>query len=86
MKKQKIIILVSIISLFIMVQYFVIEKVLNENQKKLSEVYQSGYEQGFKDTVSTLFQETSDCKSTSIWIGNLSRQISDTECAEKLSP
>ena len=86
MNKQKIIVLASVIILFAIAQYFVIEKVLDENQKKMSEIYQDGYDEGLKDTISALFQETKDCKITSVWMGNFSRQISDAKCIEKGYP
>jgi hypothetical protein len=86
MNKQKIIILVLALVLFSVVQYFVIEKVLVENQKKMSEIYQNGYDQGLKDTITTIYQETDDCKATTIFIGNLSKQIIDTSCRINLTP
>jgi hypothetical protein len=84
--KQKIIIVSLALSLFIVVQYFVIEKILDANQEKMSEIYQKGYDHGLKDTITTLYQETTDCKMTTIWLGNLSKQISDATCLKNLSP
>ena len=86
MNKQKIIILALTLTLFLVAQYLIIEKILDENQKKMSEIYQEGYDQGLKDTVTTLYQETKDCKTTTIWLGNLSKQITDITCLEKLTP
>lgn len=88
--KQKIAIIALAVALFVIVQYFVIEKLLEENQKKMSEIYQNGYDQGLKDAVTTLYEQTTDCQTTTIFLGNLSRQIFDMACLEtspeKLSP
>ena len=86
MNKQKIIILALILTLVGIVQYLVIEKILDENQKKMSEIYQEGYDKGLKDTVTALYQETKDCKTTTILLGNLSKQITDVACMEKKFP
>ena len=90
MNKQKIVIIALALTLFVIVQYFVIEKLLEENQKKMSEIYQNGYDQGLKDAVTTLYDKTKDCQTTTIFLGNLSRQIFDMAClknsSEKSSP
>jgi hypothetical protein len=88
--KQKIVIIALSIALFAIAQYFAIEKVSEANQKKMSDVYQNGYDQGLKDAVTTLYEQTKDCQTTTIFVGNLSRQIFDIACLknnlEKSSP
>lgn len=88
--KQKIVIIALAIALFAMAQYFAIEKLSETNQKKMSEIYQNGYDQGLNDAVNTLFDQTKDCQITTIFAGNMSKQIFDVSClqneSEKLLP
>ena len=90
MNRQKITIIALSLTLFVLVQYLVTEKLLEDNRNKMLEIYQNGYDQGLKDAVTTIFQQTTDCKTSTISIGNLSKQILDMICLEngsaKLSP
>jgi hypothetical protein len=73
MNKERVIIYILAILLVISVGYTVIGWIQGS-------AFQAGYNKGITDAVVTLYQQTSNCKATTINIGNITRQVIDTSC------
>lgn len=80
--KQKVIIIVLIAILFLLVQYVLLEKLVDVRLEEKIKFYEDGYEQGLIDAVVTIFQNTEDCKTTSLTIGNLTKHVFDITCLD----
>jgi len=82
LEKQKIVIVLLVVGIFLAVNYIVIGKWLEvkENEKDL--VFQSGYNVGLENAVTTLFYNTDSCNTTTISLGNNTRTIIDFSCIE----
>ena len=78
--KTKITITVLAVLLIISVSYIAIDKFQNMRINELQQVYQQGYSQGVRDTVISLMQQTENCVSTTITVGNLTREVIDITC------
>ncbi|PLW80737.1 hypothetical protein C0585_01165 [Candidatus Woesearchaeota archaeon] len=72
------------IILLLTLGYVGITKYNNIQFQKYQDIYVQGYNKGVEDSVVKLFSETDDCKVTSIFIGNTTRQIADLECINKV--
>jgi regulatory protein YycI of two-component signal transduction system YycFG len=79
MKRSEIIILVLVILLGISFGYIIFEKL----QMMQQQAFQTGYSQGFQDAVISLYQQTNNCRVTTIRIGNVTREIIDANCLTK---
>lgn len=80
MDKQKITIIALSVTLFLIVQYIIIEKWDESNRQSMIDFYQRGYEEGLIDAVTILFQETRNCEPVTIAFGNLTKQVLDVTC------
>ena len=78
--KTKITIVVLAVLLTISVTYIGFEKLQDMRTKELQQVYQQGYSQGVTDTVISLMQQTENCVSTTISVGNFTREVIDVAC------
>jgi len=45
--------------------------------------FQAGYNKGITDAVVAVYQQTNNCKATTINIGNITRQVIDISCLTK---
>ena len=81
MEKQKIVIISLSVALFLVLQYVILDNWVESNEQKVNRGYQLGYEQGLIDAVVTIYQQTENCKSTVITIGNLSKKVFDMACS-----
>jgi regulatory protein YycI of two-component signal transduction system YycFG len=79
MKRSEIIILVLVILLGISFGYIIFEKL----QMMQQQAFQAGYSQGFQDAVISLYQQTNNCRVTTIRIGNVTRKVIDANCLTK---
>ena len=80
MNKQKIIIIVLSVALFVIVQYVIYEKTTESRQQELANAYQGGYNKGLSDAVTAVYNQTENCKTTTLTIGNLTRTVLDLSC------
>ena len=83
MNKQKIVIIALAGALFLVAQYIVFDKLAESKQKEMLDVYQRGYDNGLKDAVTTLYEQTQNCQKTSITLGNLTKEVFDFSCLKK---
>jgi len=90
MKKEMIIIIGLSVTIILIAQYVILDKWDEVNQQKVKDAYQTGYEQGLVDAVTTIFGQTQNCQSTTLTIGNFTKQVFDLEClkivTEELEP
>jgi len=82
MNKQKIIIITLSIALFLIVQYVIIENWLVGVREDMIASYQNGYNAGAKDALTAIYQQTMECQTSTITLGNFTRQVFDTTCLQ----
>ena len=82
MNKQTLIIIGLTVALFLAGQYILLDFWTDANQQTIIQSYQLGYETGLVDTVTTIYQRTEDCQTTTISVGNSSKQVFDLECLQ----
>ncbi len=80
MNKQKITIIALSVALFVLAQYVIYEKITESRQQELDNAYQNGYNKGLTDAAVTIYKQTENCQTTSITIGNLTKNIFDLSC------
>ncbi|MHB9161289.1 MAG: hypothetical protein ACYC6W_10475 [Nitrosotalea sp.] len=80
MNKQKLLIIILSVCVFALVQYVVIEKVLESEQQKILSTFHDGYEHGINDAINAIYQQTANCQSTKISANNLTKTILDLSC------
>ena len=82
MDKQKISILILVIVLVFVLNYFLLDEIFSKNQRQVDEAFISGRDQGIKETITTLFEGTEDCNIIPIFIENSSKKIVDFACVD----
>lgn len=82
MNKQKIIIIALSITLFLIVQYVIIENWLVGVREDMVASYQNGYNGGAKDALTAIYQQTMNCQTSTITVGNFTRQVFDITCLQ----
>ena len=80
--KQKIAIIALSVALFLISQYIILEKWIESNQQKMNEVYQRGYDTGSQDAVIAIYEQTQNCQTTTVTLGNLTKNIFDLSCIQ----
>lgn len=85
MKKEIIIIIGLLVVIFLIAQYVILDKWNEVSQQKVMGAYQAGYDQGLVDAVTTVFGRTQNCQSATLTIGNLTKQVFDSECLKNLT-
>jgi len=83
MNKNKITIIVLSVALFALVQYVIYEKIIESRQQELSNAYKNGYDKGLTDAAVTIYKQTENCQTTTIAIGNLTKNVFDLSCIQK---
>ena len=82
MKKQIIATISLGIALFLAVQYIVIDNWVERSRQDMIDAYQKGYGEGLKNAIGNILQQTNDCYTTTITLGNLTRQLIGVECLQ----
>jgi archaellum component FlaF (FlaF/FlaG flagellin family) len=82
-KKQTVIIIALAVLLVASIIYIGADKWQDKRQQELTAVYQQGYSQGITDAVTALYQQTQECKITTINLGNITRQVVDVDCVRQ---
>ena len=84
MISQKLIIIILAIVLAVIFFWFVIvdNYIIPTIQQQITTSYQNGYNAGVENSVTELFQQTSNCNTMYIWIGNDTRQLVDVACVQ----
>ncbi len=80
MNRQKITIIALSVALFALAQYVIYEKVMESRQQELANAYQNGYNKGLTDAAVTIYRQTENCQTTTITIGNLTKNVFDLSC------
>lgn len=80
MNKQKTIIIILSVALFVLAQYVIYEKIIESRQQEVMMSYQNGYNKGLSDAVTTIYKQTENCQTTTITIGNFSKTVFDITC------
>ncbi|MEO9307238.1 MAG: hypothetical protein ABI342_02870 [Nitrososphaera sp.] len=80
MNRNKITIIVLSVALFALAQYVIYEKIIESRQQEMSNAYKSGYDKGLTDAAVTIYKQTENCQTTTVTIGNLTRNIFDLSC------
>ena len=80
MNKQKIVIIALSIALFSLAQYVIYENIIESRQQELDNTFQSGYDKGLTDAVVELYKQTENCQTTTITLGNLTKNVFDLSC------
>lgn len=78
--KTKILILVLVIALAIAVGYLAIGKWQGAKIREMQQAFQAGYNRGVNDAITTLYQQTNNCQTASITVGDAKRQLIDVAC------
>jgi len=81
--KQNITIIGLAVGLGLVLLFFGMDKFTQATQQQLFEAFQAGYEQGAVDFVSSLFQQTENCKITPIHLNNLTMSVVDVACVQR---
>ena len=86
--KQNIIIIILAITLAAIFAWFVIidNLIIPTIQQEITASYQNGYNTGVKNSITEIFQQTSNCNPTYIWVGNDTRQLIDVACLQSSIP
>lgn len=86
--KQKLLIITLAVSLVAIFVWFVLidNIIFPIIQQEIITSYQNGYEKGAEDSIIQLFQQTSNCQPTNIWIGNNTKQLVDVACLQIQEP
>jgi len=75
------ILIIALASIAILMSaYIVYEKASESIQQQLSDTYQKGFDDGLTSAVNALFQQTGECKSTTIFMLNYTRSLIDVSC------
>lgn len=80
MEKTKFIILILAIALGIAIGYILFDKYNELRGREIFGAYREGYNQGVTDTITSLIQQTQDCSSVNINLGNFTRKVIDINC------
>ena len=80
MNIQKVIIIGLSIALVITLQYVVLDKWISSINQDMLQNSQNIYNQGLTDAFTTIYQQTENCQSVPIVIGNMSKSIFDVSC------
>jgi len=80
MDKTKLSIAVLAVLLAIAIGYIGWDKFQEEKALEVMQAYRQGYNQGIRDTVVSLLQQTENCNPTTINLGNFTRRVVDTAC------
>lgn len=83
-QKSKKTIIILIVLLTISIGYIGVDKYKDLQEKKVYNAYQNGYTKGIQEAVISLYQQTNNCKSAMINIGNISRQVFDVACLQNV--
>ncbi len=86
--KQKLLIIILTISLAAIFIWFVIidNYVIPTIQQNITNSYQNGYNAGVENSITEIFQQTSNCQPTYIWIANNTKQLIDVACLQQITP
>ena len=86
--KQKFIIITLAVALIVMFTWFVIidNLIMPTIQQEITNSYQNGYNAGVENSITEIFQQTSNCNPTYIWITNNTRQLVDVACLQSITP
>ncbi len=86
--KQKLVIITLATALAAMFVWFVIidNYIIPAIQQEITNSYQNGYNAGIEDSITDLFQQTSNCQTTYIWVGNDTKQLIDVACLQPAIP
>lgn len=68
------------IALFLMAQYIIYEKITESRQQELIDAYKNGYNKGLTDAAVTVYKQTENCRTASITIGNITKNVFDLSC------
>ena len=87
MISQKILIIVLALMLAVILVWFVLidNYVIPTIQQEITLSYHTGYDSGMQDLIIRLFQQTSNCQSLSLWVGNDTKQIIDVACLQPVA-
>ncbi len=79
---QKLIIVILAIALSVIFVWFVIidNYIIPTIKQDITNSYQNGYNTGVENFIAELFQQTSNCNTIYIWVGNDTRQLVDVVC------
>ena len=82
--KQKLIMLAMGILLLAAAIYIAKDIYDANRENEIFNAAQQGYTVGVTDTVQAAFEQTDDCRITTLNLGNATRQIVDFECVQEL--
>lgn len=84
--KQKLLIIILAVALTTIFVWFVIidNYIIPTIQQEIINSYQNGYNAGIENSITELFQQTSDCQPTYIWVANDTKQLIDVACLQPI--
>jgi len=80
LNRQKMIIIGLAVTLFLVSQYVVFDIWQETKHQENLKIFEMGYENGITDAVTAIFNNTEDCLTTSITVGNLTKHVLDISC------
>jgi len=81
--KQKIIIIVLAVALFLAIQYLILDRWTNSALYQISESYKHGYDKGLEDAVTAIYYQTKNCQKSTIVLGNMTKEVFDFACLQQ---
>jgi len=79
---QKIVIIGLGVTIVLIIQYFLISDLIKQKEIESLEMFQTGYEMGIENSVKTLFVNTENCQTTTIFMNDTTRILFDFNCIE----
>ncbi len=80
MNKQQLAIIGLSVALFALGQYLIYERTTQSRMQEIAGAYQSGYNKGLSDAATAIYNQTENCHTTTLTIGNLTKTILDLSC------
>jgi len=84
--KQKLLVITLAVTLTAIFVWFVIidNYIIPTIQQEITTSYQNGYNAGVENSITEIFQQTSNCNPTYIWVANNTRQLVDVACLQQI--
>ena len=80
---QKLLTTVLAVLVVVLLLYIAYSEVTNRIDQRVFTAAQQGYQQGTRDTLSAVFQETANCQVATMTIANQTKRIVDVSCLQQ---
>ena len=77
---RKLFLIFPLLAIALIMQFFLWSELIVENDRKMLESFELGYDRGINDTVKTLINKTKNCQSAIVFSSNNSLTLIDVKC------